>query len=634
MRAHTRGAPRSLWRNRNFMLLWTGQGLSALGTSVTELALPLLVLAITDSPAQAGFIAAVGTAPNLIFSLLAGALVDRWNRKLVMIVCDLARFVALGSVPLAYVLGYLSLGQLYLVAAVQGTCMVFFGLAEFASLPNVVPPRQITRASSLSEAAESGALLVGPGLAGTIVSLAQTARAGAALALVIDSFSYLASVISLLFMRIPFATERDEEPEAPLLTQIGDGLRFLWVRPGLRVMLLTTLSVVLFTSPLYVGVITLAETMGADAFAIGLIFSAASVGGIGGAILAPWLQERIGLGKMIISAALIPALLLPVIALATTPWVIMVAWAVIDITVPVFNVAQVAYRFSVVPDVVQGRVSSVFRMVGFGGIIVGTASGGVLIDQLGPRPVFWLMAGGLGLTAIVVSLTEIRRAASPASTVLRGSLRAVPPHAVLRVLAELRQTGLLLIRRRRLSGEVHFQHGRIAAAVLGEEDGIAALEGIALVLADGDFRFQEHAEPEWEGGEIELDDVSTHLAALGQERAYLARIIPSLRSIPRLVADTSDVDESAPLLVHRKTLRVLSAIDGESSVEAIAGQLGLVDTMRALAHLVECDVAVFEPHTPVAPPLPAPIVELRAIVTAEAERSPEHTRAAETVTSY
>jgi len=616
------------------MMLWTGQGLSALGTSVTELALPLLVLAITDSPAQAGLVAAVGTAPNLIFSLLAGALVDRWNRKLVMIVCDLARFVALGSVPLAYVLGYLSLGQLYLVAAVQGTCMVFFGLAEFASLPNVVPPRQITRASSLSEAAESSALLVGPGLAGAIVSLAQTARAGAALALVLDSLSYLASVVSLLFIRIPFATEGQSEPEAPLRSQIGDGLRFLWARPGLRVMLFTTLSVVLFTSPLYVGVITLAESMGADAFAIGLIFSAASVGGIGGAILAPWLQERIGLGKMIISAALVPALLLPVIALAETPWVIMVAWAVIDITVPVFNVAQVAYRFSVVPNAVQGRVSSVFRTVGFGGIILGTALGGVLIDQLGPRPVFWMMACGLGLTAIVVSLTEIRRAASPASTILRGSLRGVPPLAVLRVLSELRQSGLLLIRRRRLTGEVHFQEGRIAAAVLGEEEGVAALEGIALVMGDGDFRFQEHAEPEWEGGEIELDDVAGHLTALAQERAYLARIIPSIRSIPRLLGDPSDVDETAPVLVNRKTLRVLSAIDGESSVEAIGRQHGLVDTMRALAHLVECEVAAIEPRGPIPQRAPAAIVELHAVSTTVVERALDSARAAETATRY
>jgi len=261
----------------------------------------------------------------------------------------------------------------------------------------------------------------------------------------------------------------------------------------------------------------------------------------------------------------------------------------------VFNVAQVAYRFSVVPDAVQGRVSSVFRMVGFGGIILGTALGGVLVDQLGARPVFWIMAGGLGLTAVLVSLTEVRRAASPSATVLSGSLRAVPPHSVLRMLTDLGHSGLLRIRRRRLSGEVHFEDGRIVGAILGDDDGVAALEGIALVLADGSFRFQEHAEPEWEGGEIDLHHVPDYLAALAHERAYLARIIPSLQSIPRLAVDLSDGDDGGQVLLDRKTLRVLSAIDGKSSVEAIAREHGLVDTMRALANLVECEVAAVEP---------------------------------------
>ena len=397
----------SLWRNRNFLLLWGGQATSNLGTSITELALPLLVLALTGSPAQAGFVTAVGMIPNLFLSLIAGAVVDRWNRKLVMILCDLTRFLAFGSIPLSYALGYLSLEQLYVVAAVQGVAFVFFGLAEFSSLPNVVTPEQIPRATSLNETAEAGAQALGPGLAGAIISLSRTTRAGAVLAFLVDSLSYLVSAVTLLFIRIPFEAEREKGADVPLLRQIGEGLRYLWSKPGLRAMLLTTLGIVMFTGPLYLGVIMLATSMGADAVAVGLIFSLGSIGGISGALIAPWVQDRVGIGKVVVGAALVPAVLLPVLSVAGSPWVLVLGWAIIDVTVPFFNIAQVSYRFSLVPDAVQGRVSSVFRMVGFGGIVLGTSLGGLLLDQLGPRTVFLMMAVGLALTAAMACLTEI-----------------------------------------------------------------------------------------------------------------------------------------------------------------------------------------------------------------------------------
>jgi MFS family permease len=400
----------SVWRNRDFLLLWSGQGVSSLGSSITDLALPLLVLAMTDSPAQAGFVTAVGTAPNLIFSLLAGALVDRWDRKLVMIACDLVRFLALCSVPVAYALGFLTLGQLYMVAAIQGTSLVFFGLAQFSCLPNVVSQEQVARASSLNEAAESGALLLGPCLAGAIINLARTIKAGVVLACLADGISYLVSVVALLCIRIPFEAERQQEAAAPLFRQIGEGLHYLWGKTGLRAMVLTATGIMLFTGPLYLSVIMLARSIGANAFTIGLTFSVASVGGLAGAFVAPWLLDRVGKGKIIILTALVPALLLPVLATATTYWVLMLGWTIIELTVPFFNIAQVSYRVSVVPDVVLGRVSSVFRMLGFGGVVLGTSLGGVLLDHIGPRPVFWIMAAGLALTTVLVSLTEIRHA--------------------------------------------------------------------------------------------------------------------------------------------------------------------------------------------------------------------------------
>src|SRR5690349_25157614 len=111
---------RPIWRNQNFVLLWSGQLVSQVGSRISSLALPLLVLALTNSPTQTGLIAATESFPYLILSLPGGALIDRLNRKALMIWCDVARVLAFGSIPLVFVLGQLDLPQLYLVALISG----------------------------------------------------------------------------------------------------------------------------------------------------------------------------------------------------------------------------------------------------------------------------------------------------------------------------------------------------------------------------------------------------------------------------------------------------------------------------------------------------------------------------------
>src|SRR5215831_6529129 len=104
-RAHSAGQPPSLWRNRDYLLLWSGQALSDIGGAVSELAYPLLVLAVTHSPAQAGIVAALRALPATLFSLLAGVFVYRWDRRVVMLVCDVGRAICLASIPVASLVG-------------------------------------------------------------------------------------------------------------------------------------------------------------------------------------------------------------------------------------------------------------------------------------------------------------------------------------------------------------------------------------------------------------------------------------------------------------------------------------------------------------------------------------------------
>ena len=146
MEQEVRKRPVPLWRSPDYLLLWSGQTISSIGSGISQLAFPLLVLAITNSPAQAGFAGALRALPYFIFTLPGGALIDRWDRKRVMILCDAGRAVSVASIPAALMLGHLTILQLYLVSLIEGSLFVFFDLAETASLPRVVSKEQLPAA--------------------------------------------------------------------------------------------------------------------------------------------------------------------------------------------------------------------------------------------------------------------------------------------------------------------------------------------------------------------------------------------------------------------------------------------------------------------------------------------------------
>jgi MFS family permease len=160
--------PSSLWRNRNYLLLWGGQAVSTVGSSASQIIYPLLILALTDSPAAAGVAAGARALPYLFFSLPVGALVDRWDRRRVMIWADVGRAVAVASIPLALTFNALSLTQIYVVSFVEWTLFVFFNLAEVTALSRVVPAAQFPQATAQNEAAFGVANIVGPSF-GTVL---------------------------------------------------------------------------------------------------------------------------------------------------------------------------------------------------------------------------------------------------------------------------------------------------------------------------------------------------------------------------------------------------------------------------------------------------------------------------------
>ena len=392
------------------MLLWSGQIVSNVGTQVSQLAFPLLILALTGSAAQAGFAGALRALPYVIFSLPAGALIDRWDRKRTMIICDAGRAISLASIPVAYALGGLTMLQIYLVSAIEGTLFVFFNIAEAACLPRVVPKEQLPAATAQNMATDGITSLIGPPLAGALYT------AGKFLPFIADAFSYAVSVISLLFIKVKFQQERVSE-RRKLWVEIHQGLAWLWHHPLIRFMAILTGGWNLVTAGFTLIIIVLAQQQHASSFTIGLIFSIGGIGAVIGAVAATSIQKRFRFSQVIIGTNWFSALILPLYVIAPNPLVLGILSAASFFVVPIYNVVQFSYRSAIIPDELQGRVNSVFRLIAFGGQPLGLALTGVLIQKIGVIQTVFICAFGMATLALAATLNRHVRNAQPLNEV-------------------------------------------------------------------------------------------------------------------------------------------------------------------------------------------------------------------------
>lgn len=365
-----------LWRNRDYMFLWGGQVVSIIGTGATQIVYPLLILALTNSPAAAGVAGALASIPYILFSLPAGALIDRWDRKRVMIYCDIGRAAVLATIPLALWFNVLTIWQIYACALVEGTLFVFFNIAEVAALSRVVEKQQLPQAAAQNDVAFSIANIIAPSLGAALFQI------GKAVPFVFDVFSYLASVVSLLFIRTEFQTER-KNTETHIVHEIREGLSWLWQQHLIRYMAFLTGALNFVNVPITLIIIVLAQQMGATDTQIGLVFSISAIGAIVGAVIGGNIQKKFRFGQVIITTVWITALLFPLLAFAPTFWFLGIIMGLSWMTGPIYNVVQFSYRVALIPDALQGRVNSVFRLLAFGFQPAGAAIAGVLIERYG-----------------------------------------------------------------------------------------------------------------------------------------------------------------------------------------------------------------------------------------------------------
>jgi len=388
------------------MLLWSGQMVSNIGTQVSQLAFPLLILALTGSAAQAGFVGALRALPYLFFSLPAGALIDRWDRKCTMILCDAVRAISLASIPVAFAFGHLTIIQLYLVSAIEGTLYVFFNIAEAACLPRVVPKEQLPAATAQNMATDGITALIGPPLGGALYT------AGKFLPFVADAISYTVSVISLFYIKTKFQKEREAAPRK-LWVEIHEGLVWLWHHPLIRFIAILTGGYNFILAGFTLIIIVLAQQQHASSFTIGLIFSIGGIGAVIGSVVATSIQKRFSFGQVIIGTTWFTALILPLYAIAPNPFALGVLTAASFFVGPIYNVVQFSYRSALIPDELQGRVNSVFRLIAFGGQPLGLALTGVLIQNIGVIQTVFICAFGMVAFALAANLNRHVRNAQP-----------------------------------------------------------------------------------------------------------------------------------------------------------------------------------------------------------------------------
>jgi MFS family permease len=394
-----------LRRNRDFVLLQIGQGLSTLGSTSTYVAYPLLVLALTHSPAKAGVVGFANVLPYALFAILAGVVADRVDRKRLMIAMDLVRAAAMVSIVAALAAGVLTFWQIAAASFVEGTAFVFFNIAEVGALRSVVPARQLQEAAAAEQSRYAAVTLAGPSIGGALFGL------GRSLPFLLDAVSYAASILTLTWMRTPFQEARERDA-APLRTQVREGISWLWSHAYLRTSALIFAGQNFAFSGIYLVFVVIAKRHGLSSAAIGALIAVFGVASLAGALVAPRIAKLLSmraimLGNQWLSSAII------LCALAPGPYVLLACTLPIAFVSPTLNSVVVGYRTAITPDHLVGRVSSVARNLAQLAAPLGPLVAGFLLGAYSSR-VTLLVLGGIALALAIVTTASpsIRNAPS------------------------------------------------------------------------------------------------------------------------------------------------------------------------------------------------------------------------------
>jgi predicted MFS family arabinose efflux permease len=388
---------RRLLARPDFLRLWTGQSVTMLGAQVTGLAIPTLaILRLHAGPMEFGLLSALGFLPSAVLGLFAGVLLDRLPQRPVMIASDVGRLVVLATIPAAYLTGRLGMSQLYAVAFVNGIFGMLFELAYQSYLPRLLAGPELSDGNSSLELSRSGASVVGPAIGGGVIQ-----AIGGPLAVLAGSLSFLLSAAVLSTVERPDDRRKSEVP-GRFGAELREGLR---VVIGSRI--LTSIAACTATSNLgafmfwSVNLLYAYQVLRLTPAQIGIVFAMGNLGFLAGALLAPRLPRRLGLGRtLVLSEALLGLGMLgtPLAAHGDGIVVLAVSQVVINAQVPIYNVNQLTLRQAITPVPLLGRMNATMRTAVLATIPIGSLLGGILGSRLGLGPTL-LVGAGIALVA-------------------------------------------------------------------------------------------------------------------------------------------------------------------------------------------------------------------------------------------
>lgn len=399
-----------LWRNGDFLLLWSAQSISQFGSQITNLALPLAaILVVHASTFEVAALNVVDLLPFVLFSLPAGVWVDRLRRRPLLVAADWGRGAALASIPIVYAAGGLTLAQLFVVGFTAGTLTVIFDVSYQSYLPSVVERGELGDANSKLEVSRSGAQLGGPGIAGVLVGAIS-----APYAIAVDAASFLASGLLLgAIRRVEELPDTLAGTRRRMREEIAEGLRFVVRHPILRPLMLFVAISNFFGIVMNAILLVFAvRTLHLHATTIGLMFSLASIGGLFGALTGTRIARRLGIGPAMIALAALSGAGLVLIPLARDGYAIpfiVIAQFMFGFCAVALNVNGISLYQAITPERMLGRATASRRFVVWGVMPFGGLIGGALGQEIGVRTALWVGAAGCSLAFLPLLASPLRR---------------------------------------------------------------------------------------------------------------------------------------------------------------------------------------------------------------------------------
>ncbi|MFF5447286.1 MFS transporter [Streptomyces sp. NPDC012888] len=385
----------SPFRGRDFTLFWAAGAIDGLGTCASALFLPLILLDAGHPAGLAGLVASVALVSGLVVSPVAGVYADRWPRKPMMYAAALVAAGAMGSVFVAVALGRVVLVHVLVAAVVEQAASATYGAAASGAIRRLVPPEGYARAIGHLQARDQAVQIVGPTLGGVLYQLARWVP------LLADAVSFLLVAVLSRAIRADLAPGR--EPAAGSFTRdLAEGLRFVWAEPFLRFVVLWTAGINALLGALYFHAVFDSHARGASPSSIGLILTLAGVGGLLGALAAPWLVRRVPAPRIVAGAswAMVPTA--AGLALVSGTWAYGLLLSGVSLIVPSVVVVLQTRAVLVTPDRLLARMGTVLGTAGQGVAVLAPVAAGVLVAAYGGRAVALGCAGafaGLALYA-------------------------------------------------------------------------------------------------------------------------------------------------------------------------------------------------------------------------------------------